>query len=92
MDKPEVILENTRKALIDFSGQLLKLESKNKKSDEEIDPKADSEQEVLLPGELWSCKFNRGLFAVNWADTRKILEEELKSVGKHVRVVSPATS
>jgi hypothetical protein len=76
MDKPDMILENTRKSLIDLREQLCRLAREDK---EEV-------------GELWSCKFNSGLFAVQWADTRRVLEEEVKSLGKIVRVVSPAKS
>jgi ADP-ribose 1''-phosphate phosphatase len=73
MDKPDVILENTKKSLVDLREQLCRLANENK-------------QEV---GELWSCKFNSGLFAVEWADTREMLEAGLRSLGKIVRVVSP---
>lgn len=81
MDKPDVILENTRKSLTDLREQLWRLENEDK---EEVGKKR--------PGELWSCKFNSGLFAVQWADTRKVLEEELKSLGETIRVVSTAKS
>jgi ADP-ribose 1''-phosphate phosphatase len=74
MDKPDLILESTRRSLIDLREQLSKLAEENKK-------------EV---GELWSCKFNSGLFAVEWADTRRVLEAELRGLGKIVLVISPA--
>jgi ADP-ribose 1''-phosphate phosphatase len=90
MDKPEVILENTKKSLVDLKEQLLERQHEGEK--DEADTKAKRLGSKELPGELWSCRFNSGLFAVDWADTRKVLEEELKSVGKAVRVVSPAES
>jgi ADP-ribose 1''-phosphate phosphatase len=74
MDKPDLILESTRRSLIDLREQLSKLADENKK-------------EV---GELWSCKFNSGLFAVEWADTRRVLEAELRGLGNIVQVISPA--
>ena len=73
MDKPDVILENTRKSLMDLRKQLCRLANENK---EEV-------------SELWSCKFNSGLFGVEWADTREALEAGLRSLGKIVRVASP---
>lgn len=32
-------------------------------------------QQTDLPGELWGCRFNAGLFAVEWERTRKVLED-----------------
>jgi ADP-ribose 1''-phosphate phosphatase len=92
MDKPDVILENTRKSLVDLKEQLLKLENKAEKGDDDESLKTKTTVHGDKPGELWSCKFNSGLFAVDWADTRKVLEDEFKSLEKPVRVVSPEKS
>ncbi len=94
MDKPDVILENTRKSLVDLKEQIFKFESKEEEEEEEkeVSTLRIAKAEGEMPGELWSCKFNSGLFAVDWADTRKVLEEELKGLGKTVRVVSPPNS
>lgn len=89
MDKPDVIVENTRKSLQDLRGQLLLLNNEHEQGGETTGPKTGSKVQEHGPGELWSCKFNSGLFAVDWADTRKVMEEELKGLGKTVRVVSP---
>lgn len=32
-------------------------------------------QQTEIPGELLGCRFNAGLFAVEWARTRKVLED-----------------
>lgn len=36
-------------------------------------------------GELWSCRFNSGLFRVDWRDSRRVLED----FGLMVTVVRP---
>ena len=92
MDKPDVILKNTRKSLVDLKEQLLKLEKGAEGRDGGIDSQSKKVMSKDGPRELWSCKFNSGLFAVEWEHTGKVLEEELKSLGKTVRVVSPAKS
>lgn len=92
MDKPEEILQNTRKALIDLKEQLVKLEMKGEKRYEEDSLHARPKTADDAPRELWSCRFNSGLFAVEWADTKKVLEEELKGLGKSVQVVSPESN
>lgn len=92
MDKPEVILQNTRKSLRDLREQLLRLENHDEKAKDSGPVKAKIAGSHNKPGELWSCKFNSGLFAVDWEDTRKVLEEELEVWGKTVRVVSPGKS
>ena len=92
MDKPDVILENTRKSLIDLKEQLLKLQQDGGEGKGQHSSTAEEQEREDRPGELWSCKFNSGLFAVDWADSKKVLEEELKSLGRTVRVVSPAES
>lgn len=38
-----------------------------------------------LPGELFACRVNAGLFAVPWRETRTVLEE----MGVRVTVVRP---
>ncbi|ERF69064.1 hypothetical protein EPUS_01020 [Endocarpon pusillum Z07020] len=81
MDKPDAILENTRKSLKDLKTQLSKIEHE-----------AEGDGVGTIPGEMWSCKINSGLFAVDWADTRRVMEEELKSLGRTVTVVSPERS
>lgn len=81
MDKPDVILENTRNSLRDLQTQLLKIEHA-----------AEGKEDETIPGELWSCRINSGLFAVQWADTRQVMEEELKSLCRTVTVVSPEGS
>jgi ADP-ribose 1''-phosphate phosphatase len=91
MDKPEIILEQTRNAVRDLRQQLAKLGVSEEKVTEGADLKGERAVEQNVLGELWSCKFNSGLFAVEWADTRKVLEE-LKGFGKTVRVMSPATA
>jgi hypothetical protein len=80
VDEPDVILEHTRASLQDLKEQLLELENTGEEVDED------------RPTELWSCKFNSGLFAVAWTDSKKVLQEQLTSLGKTVRVVSPARS
>lgn len=91
-DKPDVILGNTRKTLVDLREKLLELGIKDKKGEDELDPKVKAVADEDAPGELWSCRFNGGLFAVDWADTRKVLEDEMKGLGKTVLVVRPAES
>lgn len=90
MDKPDVILENTRNSLIDLKEQILKLENEENEEDGQVSSKGRTSGGEDKPGELWCCKFNSGLFAVEWTDTREVLEEELKSLRKTIRVVSPA--
>lgn len=66
---PDTILENTRWAVEDMKKQLAELRD---------DP-------ARRPGELWSCRFNSGLFGVKWEETRKVLEES----GFEITVVRP---
>lgn len=46
---------------------------------------ADRSSQVGSIGELWSCRFNSGLFAVPWERSRRVLEE----AGLEVTVVRP---
>ncbi|KAL2871815.1 uncharacterized protein BJX67DRAFT_88216 [Aspergillus lucknowensis] len=68
-----VILENTQLAVVDMKNQLDVLRSK------EFGP------ENMGIAELRSCRFNSGLFKVEWAHTRNILEES----GLEITVVRP---
>lgn len=74
MCPPDVILENTALAVEDMKRQL-----------EELQDSAEDNGSEDKPGELWSCRFNSGLFAVDWKDSRKILEES----GLKVTVIRP---
>lgn len=49
----------------------------------QLDHIEDQEGSLL---ELWSCRFNSGLFGVKWARSREILEKS----GLDVTVVTPA--
>lgn len=69
-----VVLENTALAVEDMKRQLAELEKA-----------AEDDGSENKPGELWSCRFNSGLFAVDWNDSRKILED----AGLKVTVVRP---
>lgn len=40
---------------------------------------------ILPPCTLWSCRFNSGLFRVEWSRSRRVLEE----AGVEVTVVRP---
>ncbi|WEW54636.1 ADP-ribose 1''-phosphate phosphatase [Emydomyces testavorans] len=73
---PEVILENTTLALEDLKRQLQDLEMTA--TDESRKPKE-------TPTDLWSCRFNAGLFGVPWQETKAVLEE----AGLRVTVVRP---
>ncbi|KAL1999135.1 hypothetical protein VTN02DRAFT_5003 [Thermoascus thermophilus] len=71
---PDVILKNTTLAVEDMIRQL-----------EELRDSAEDNRSEDKPGELWSCRFNSGLFAVDWKDSQKILEES----GLKVTVIHP---
>ena len=60
---PHIILANTVLAVADLKRQLAEMEDKA------------GDQKANLPGELWGCRFNAGLFAVEWERTRKVLED-----------------
>lgn len=84
---PEVILANTRTAVEDMKRQLMEL--KNHREDAYSNGIHDtveiSDSLVEKPGELWSCKFNSGLFGVDWKLSRKILED----ASLNVTVITP---
>ena len=74
VSKPEVILENTRRAVKDLGTQVETLREKqpgNKKDDE--DHKGETGAET--PRDCWAVRINSGLFSVPWAQTKKVLEE-----------------
>ncbi|PLB44616.1 ADP-ribose 1''-phosphate phosphatase [Aspergillus steynii IBT 23096] len=68
---PDVILANTELAVADMKRQLEELWL---------------DESVILPvSGLWSCRFNSGLFRVDWGLSRKVLE----NAGLDVVVVRP---
>ncbi|EAW07198.1 putative phosphatase [Aspergillus clavatus NRRL 1] len=71
VSSPAVIIQNTELAVVDMRRQIAELHA----------------EEGLggFSGELWSCRFNSGLFGVDWALSRKVLED----AGLEVTVVSP---
>ncbi|KAJ5100012.1 ADP-ribose 1''-phosphate phosphatase [Penicillium argentinense] len=75
VDSPEAILNHTFAALQDLDMQLVSLRDHNENSDDE----------QSMPGQLYSCRFNSGLFAVPWEQTREVIEE----VGLSMTVVYP---
>jgi ADP-ribose 1''-phosphate phosphatase len=77
---PDIIIENTRLAVRDLKRQLAELQRARG-----AEACANSDNSDNRPGELWSCRFNSGLFAVAWAESRKVLEES----GLQVTVVRP---
>ncbi|KAL1967467.1 hypothetical protein VTN77DRAFT_3252 [Rasamsonia byssochlamydoides] len=87
---PEIILENTRRAVEDMKTQLAVLK-KELESDVIITTTGDGKKSTAgddptrRPGDLWSCRFNSGLFGVKWEKTRRVLEE----AGLEVTVVRP---
>lgn len=42
-------------------------------------------EEGAGPGEIWSCRFNSGLFGVDWEFSKRVLVDE----GVKMTVVSP---
>jgi ADP-ribose 1''-phosphate phosphatase len=75
---PNDILVNTELALEDLKIQL----SEYAIGDAETTTKDISK---CRPGELWSCRFNSGLFAVEWGESLQIL----RNSGLKVTVVRP---
>ncbi|KAL5342444.1 hypothetical protein BJX70DRAFT_356862 [Aspergillus crustosus] len=59
----DVVLENTELAIADLKVQLGLLKS------------GDLGPDVIGIKELWSCRFNSGLFKVDWRYSREILED-----------------
>lgn len=82
LSSPEVILDNTRTAIDDMERQLLILrDSGNARGIDDTNGSGDP----TIPGELWSCRFNSGLFGVDWSLSKQILED----AGLDVTVVKP---
>ncbi|KAA8651426.1 ADP-ribose 1''-phosphate phosphatase [Aspergillus tanneri] len=69
---PETILRNTELAVTDMKSQLRQLQSER------------GSQEIPISA-LWSCRFNSGLFKVDWELSRNVLEK----TGLDVTVVRP---
>jgi ADP-ribose 1''-phosphate phosphatase len=69
-----MIINSTHAALQDLKSQLDSLRNARQKSQE------------APSGELWSCRFNSGLFGVPWQKTRGLVED----VGLDLTVVYPA--
>nr|KMM72344.1 hypothetical protein CPAG_08641 [Coccidioides posadasii RMSCC 3488] len=86
---PDVILENTILALGDLKRQLEELQSSKRDGRESALDVSESEKEerrlVEAPTEIWSCRFNAGLFGVPWQKTKALMEES----GCQVTVVRP---
>lgn len=64
VSKPDVILENSVHAIRDMRKQL-----------EELFENDDEAQK--WDGKIYSCRFNSGLFGVEWKDSKRVLEKEL---------------
>lgn len=73
VDPPELILSSTNAALQDLKEKLIDLRLDGTESS----PKA-----------LYSCRFNVGLFAVPWHQTKALMDD----VGLRVTVMSPPES
>jgi ADP-ribose 1''-phosphate phosphatase len=78
VSKPDVILENSVHAIRDMRKQLEELFESN-------------EETGKWDGKVYSCRFNSGLFGVEWKASKRVLEEELDGmVGvEEVVVVRP---
>ena len=79
---PDTILANTELAIADMKEQLARL------AETGVSTTGEGEEEgggMSAPGELWSCRFNSGLFRVEWSRSRRVLEE----AGLEVTVVRP---
>lgn len=50
-----------------------------------LEERGEEEDDIKPPGELLSCRFNSGLFDVEWSRSRRVLEE----AGLEVTVVRP---
>ncbi|KAJ5126551.1 ADP-ribose 1''-phosphate phosphatase [Penicillium atrosanguineum] len=74
VDSPDMIINSTHAALQDLKSQVNSLQNDIQGS------------QKPPPGELWSCRFNSGLFGVPWGKTRSLLD----NVGLDLRVVYPA--
>ena len=76
---PDTILANTELAIAEMKEQLARLAVRNTDEGEE------NGSGMSAPRELWSCRFNSGLFRVEWSRSRRVLEE----AGLEVTVVRP---
>lgn len=78
VSKPDVILENSVHAIRDMRKQLEEL----------FESEGDAQN---WDGKVYSCRFNSGLFGVEWKASKRVLEEELDGmVGvEEVVVVRP---
>lgn len=74
VDSPDTILKNTELAVADMKEQLARLEHTDAMLDR-----------ASPPCVLWSCQFNSGLFRVDWARSKEILQRATLEV----TVVSP---
>ncbi|GAD91648.1 phosphatase, putative [Paecilomyces variotii No. 5] len=83
LSAPEIILENTRTALEDMERQLLTLRD----SATGAGDANGSGDPTTIPGELWSCRFNSGLFGIDWRLSKQVLED----TDLDVTVVKPLT-
>lgn len=61
------ILENTRLAIEDMKRQVEAIQQSGGLGFPIMKPD--------VPGDLWSCRLNSGLFGVHWRYTREVLEE-----------------
>ena len=78
---PDTILANTELAIADMKEQLARLAVRTTDEGEQDGGSSG----MSAPGELWSCRFNSGLFRVEWSRSRRVLEE----AGLEVTVVRP---
>lgn len=76
---PDTILANTELAIAEMKEQLARLAVRNINEDE------GNGSGMSAPRELWSCRFNSGLFRVEWSRSRRVMEE----AGLEVTVVRP---
>ncbi|BCR86796.1 ADP-ribose 1''-phosphate phosphatase [Aspergillus chevalieri] len=76
LSRPATILAYTEFAVADLREQL---QGRGERSERE------GEGNIEPPSELWSCRFNSGLFDVEWGRSRHVLEE----AGLEVTVVRP---
>ncbi|KAL1953134.1 hypothetical protein VTO42DRAFT_3569 [Malbranchea cinnamomea] len=77
---PDVVLRNTASALEDLKAQLEGLRLRGEERESGANAQRDD-----VPRELFACRFNAGLFAVPWRQTKEVLEKS----GLKVTVVRP---
>lgn len=78
---PDTILANTELAIADMKEQLARLAVRTTDEGEQDGGSSG----MSAPGELWCCRFNSGLFRVEWSRSRRVIEE----AGLEVTVVRP---